>query len=76
VECVLQWLDELEDLYFCLPLLWRRLRGWLLILLAGLAFATLLPLSPALALVPSCALLLGLFAGWLPLPNRGLKIRF
>jgi len=74
VECVLQWLDELEDLYFCLPLLWRRLRGWLLILLAVLAFA--LPLSPALALVPSCALLLGICARWLPVPNRGLKIRF
>jgi hypothetical protein len=76
VECVLQWLDELEDLYFCLPLLWRRLRGWLLMLLAGLAFAVLLPLSPALALVPCCALLLGVCVRWLPVPSRGLKIRF
>lgn len=25
MERILLWLDELEDLVFCLPLLWRRL---------------------------------------------------
>jgi hypothetical protein len=37
MERVLQWLDECEDLAFCLPLLWPRLRVWLLVALIAAA---------------------------------------
>ena len=37
MERVLLWLDDCEDLAWCLPLLWPRLRNWLLILLVCVA---------------------------------------
>ena len=43
MERVLQWLDECEDIAWCLPLLWPRLRGWLLAALICLALALPLP---------------------------------
>ena len=30
MEIVLQWMDDLEDMVFALPLLWERLRIWFL----------------------------------------------
>lgn len=41
MERVLQWLDDCEDLVFCLPLLWLRARSWTLVAL-GIALALLL----------------------------------
>ena len=40
MEIMLQWLDDLEDLFFALPLLWERLR--LPLLNVGLAAAAAL----------------------------------
>ncbi len=31
MERVLQWLDDCEDLAFCLPLVWWRARAWTLV---------------------------------------------
>ena len=40
MEVVLQWLDDLEDVFFALPLAWERLRTWCLNV--GLASALML----------------------------------
>ncbi len=41
MERVLQWLDDCEDLVFCLPMVWRRARPWLLCSLLFLLAAML-----------------------------------
>ena len=40
MEVIVQWLDDLEDLIFALPLAWERLRAWCLQI--GLAAALIL----------------------------------
>ncbi len=57
MECMLQWLDELEDLLYCLPMLWARIRTWLLLALSSALAALTLISPPALAVAPAPALL-------------------
>jgi len=57
MECMLQWLDELEDLLYCLPMLWARIRGWLLLVLSVALAALVLVSTPVLTVAPAPALL-------------------
>lgn len=57
MECMLQWLDELEDLLYCLPMLWARIRGWLLLALSATLAALVLISTPVLTVAPAPALL-------------------
>ncbi|MCC5870418.1 MAG: hypothetical protein JJU27_18100, partial [Gammaproteobacteria bacterium] len=50
---MLQWLDELEDLLYCLPMLWTRIRGWLLLVLSVTLGALVLISTPVLTVAPA-----------------------
>jgi len=67
MEIMLQWLDDLEDLFFALPLLWERLRLPLLnigLLAAGALHATNF-WSMASWWAPACAAIAAtIAAGW------------
>ena len=57
MECMLQWLDELEDLVYCLPMLWARIRTWLLLVLSVMLAAMALFSTPVVTVAPVPALL-------------------
>ena len=63
MECLLQYLDDLDDLYGALGLLWERMRGALLVFAGALLLITasaggiaLALLHPPLALATSTVL--------------------
>lgn len=73
MECMLQWLDELEDLAWCLPMLWSRIRAWLLLALSAALTVLVAPSVPAIAPMPAMLAVL-LLASVTLLTGLGLSV--
>ena len=56
MECMLQWLDEIEDLLYCVPMCWVRIRAWLLLALSAILGALVaISSTPLLSVAPAPA---------------------